>query len=161
VEGEKRGKIIIMYIYEKRLSRLTRPLTRHSLVYIVRAAIMREEPRESNNIRESNERFCFLFSVHTPRRCGSHFFMMYTTTLFALCVFARAVCLKGLPDATSITPISLCAWQGGGGDGKRRTLTTQNFYSVVVCRRWCVYKVCSVVGSGGDAGARRTGKQCR
>lgn len=53
-------------------------------MYSARGAVMREdELRESNNMRELNERF-FLFSAHTPRHRGSHFFMMYTTTLLAL-----------------------------------------------------------------------------
>lgn len=46
------------------------------------------------------------------------------------------VCLKGLPDATSITPISFYGSAAGRrGGGKRCTLTTLNFYSVVARAR--------------------------
>lgn len=38
-----------------------------------------------------------------------HFFMMYTTRELVVFVCACSVCLKGLPDATSITPISFRA----------------------------------------------------
>lgn len=57
-----------------------------------------------------NERTLFLYffvhHVRTPRRHRCRFFMMYTT-VFLLCVVCVCACLKGLPDATSITPISL------------------------------------------------------
>jgi len=77
--GKRGGKIIRIYIWKTTFTSHTP--TRHSAascICIARGAVMREdEPRESNNIRELNERF-FLFSVHTPRHRGSHFFMMYT-----------------------------------------------------------------------------------
>lgn len=73
-----------------------------SLYLSLKCGVMRTDPRESNNMNRTNDIF---FPRRNPRIRGIVVVISLWCTRRRVC--ARAVCLKGLPDATSITPISL------------------------------------------------------